>query len=108
MRYPLLLLVARMRVISFMFEDGWPTDREIWYDEDFNDVVFEYDLKVTECQDEERMAIQGSKEELLLTLDVRAVGGMYPTTLGFVLSDFDSKDVDRITARAEKRRAFCS
>jgi len=82
-----------------MFEDGWPTDREIWYDEDFNDVVFEYDLKVTECQDEERMAIQGSKEELLLTLDVRAVGGMYPTTLGVVLSDLDSKYVDRITAK---------
>lgn len=82
-----------------MFEDGWPTVAEDWYDEDFNDVVFEYDLKVTECQDEERMAIQGSKEELLLTLDVRAVGGMYPTTLGVVLSDLDSKYVDRITAK---------
>ena len=28
-----------------MFEDGWPIQLDSWYDEDFNDVVFEYDLK---------------------------------------------------------------
>lgn len=81
-----------------MFEDGWPTQPNSWYDEDFNDVVFEYDLKVTECQSEEQMAIQGSKEELLLTLDVRAVGGIYPAKLGVVLEGLDSKFVDMISA----------
>lgn len=82
-----------------MFEDGWPTQPTTWYDEDFNDVVFEYDLKVTECQDEEQMAIQGSKEELLLTLDVRAVGGRNPTKLGVVLENLDKNYIDRITAK---------
>lgn len=80
-----------------MFEDTWPK-ASTGYDRDFNDVVFEYDFKVTECQDEEIMATQGSKEELLLTLDVRAVGGMYPTALGVVLEGLDSKYIDRITA----------
>ena len=73
-----------------MFEDGWPK-QSTWYDKDFNDVVFEYDIKVTECQDEEQMAKQGSKEELLLTLDVRAVGGTYPTRLGVILENLDNK-----------------
>lgn len=81
-----------------MFEDGWPTEPKAWYDEDFNDVVFEYDLKVTECQDAEQMAKQGSKEELLLTLDVRAMGGQKPTKLGVILEGLESKYVDRITA----------
>ena len=37
-----------------MFEDGWPIQLEFtWYDEDFNDVVFEYDLKVTECHSQQ-------------------------------------------------------
>lgn len=82
-----------------MFEDGWPTQPASWYDEDFNDVVFEYDLKVTECQSEEEMAIRGSKEELLLTLDVRAIGGRYPTKLGVVLENLDNQYIDRITAK---------
>lgn len=81
-----------------MFEDGWPTKPNSWYDQDFNDVVFEYDFKVTECQDAEQMALQGSKEELLLTLDVRAVGGIFPTALGVVLDGLDNKYIDRITA----------
>lgn len=81
-----------------MFEDGWP-EQSTWYDKDFNDVVFEYDIKVTECQDEEQMAKQGSKEELLLTLDVRAVGGTFPTKLGVILENLDNKYVDRITAK---------
>lgn len=81
-----------------MFEDGWPKE-STWYDEDFNDVVFEYDIKVSECQNEELMEIQGSKEELLLTLDVRAVGGQIPTQLGVVLENLKSEYVDRITAK---------
>lgn len=81
-----------------MFEDGWPTQQPLWYDEDFNDVVFEYDLKVTECHDQQQMDAQGGKEELLLTLDVRAVGGIYPTALGVVLSGLESKFIDKISA----------
>ena len=81
-----------------MFEDGWPTEMASWYDDDYNDVVFEYDLKVTECQSAKQMELQGSKEELLLTLDVRAVGGIYPTALGVVLIGLESKYVDRMTA----------
>lgn len=80
-----------------MFEDSWPKESTGW-DKDFNDVVFEYDLKVTECQDEEQMAKYGSKEELLLTLDVRAVGGKYPTALGVVLEGLDQKYVGKISA----------
>lgn len=80
-----------------MFEDSWPKESTGW-DKDFNDVVFEYDLKVTECQDEEQMAKYGSKEELLLTLDIRAVGGKYPTALGVVLEGLDQKYVGKISA----------
>lgn len=81
-----------------MFEDGWPTQLDSWYDEDFNDVVFEYDLKVTECHSQQMMETVGGKEELLLTLDVRAVGGIYPTVLGVVLDGLKSEYVDQITA----------
>ena len=44
------------------------------------------------------METVGGKEELLLTLDVRAVGGIYPTVLGVVLDGLKSEYVDRITA----------
>lgn len=81
-----------------MFEDGWPTQHGSWYDEDFNDVVFEYDLKVTECHDQKQMDAHGGKEELLLTLDVRAVGGIYPTVLGVVLDGLESKFINQISA----------
>ena len=81
-----------------MFEDGWPTQLASWYEEDFNDVVFEYDLKVTECHSQQMMETVGGKEELLLTLDVRAVGGTLPTVLGVVLDGLKSEYVDRITA----------
>lgn len=81
-----------------MFEDGWPTQLDLWYDEDFNDVVFEYDLKVTECHSQQMMETVGGKEELLLTLDVRAVGGTLPTVLGVVLDGLKSEYVDQITA----------
>lgn len=81
-----------------MFEDGWPIQLDSWYDEDLNDVVFEYDLKVTECHSQQMMETVGGKEELLLTLDVRAVGGIYPTVLGVVLDGLKSEYVDRITA----------
>lgn len=81
-----------------MFEDGWP-EESTWHDKDFNDVVFEYDFKVTECQDAAQMAKQGSKEELLLTLDVRALGGIYPTKLGVVLENLNKKYIDRVTAK---------
>lgn len=84
-----------------MFEDGWPTKPASWYDEDFNDVVFEYDLKVTECQDAAQMEQQGGKEELLITLDVRAMGGQNPTVLGVILEGLDSKYIDRITAKLQ-------
>ena len=76
-----------------MFEDGWPIQLDSWYD-----VVFEYDLKVTECHSQQMMETVGGKEELLLTLDVRAVGGIYPTVLGVVLDGLKSEYVDRITA----------
>ena len=83
-----------------MFEDGWPTDREIWYDEDFNDVVFEYDLKVTECQAEKWFeAGQGYKEGLKLTLDIRAKGGRYPIKLGVVLGGLDKKYIETVATR---------
>ena len=44
------------------------------------------------------METVGGKEELLLTLDVRAVGGTLPTVLGVVLDGLKSEYVDRITA----------
>lgn len=44
------------------------------------------------------METVGGKEELLLTLDVRAVGGIYPTALGVVLDGLKSEYVDQITA----------
>ena len=55
-------------------------------------------MKVTECHSQQMMETVGGKEELLLTLDVRAVGGIYPTVLGVVLDGLKSEYVDRITA----------
>ena len=56
-----------------MFEDNWPV--EPGKDNDLNDVVFEYDLKVTECQNEDLLSDHGYKEGLKMTLDIRAKGG---------------------------------
>ncbi len=80
-----------------MFEDTWPV--ESGNDNDLNDVVFEYDLKVTECQNEDLLPAQGYKEGLLLTLDVRAKGGRYPTKLGVVLGGLENQYIDEISSR---------
>ena len=80
-----------------MFEDTWPN--ESGNDNDMNDVVFEYDLKVTECQKEDLLPAQGYKEGLLMTLDVRAKGGRYPTKLGVVLGGLDKKYIKETTVR---------
>ena len=81
-----------------MFEDNWPI--EPGQDNDLNDVVFEYDLKVTECQAEKWFeAGQGYKEGLKLTLDIRAKGGRYPIKLGVVLGGFDKKYIETVATR---------
>ncbi|MCS3101795.1 LruC domain-containing protein [Bacteroides ovatus] len=65
-----------------------------------NDVVFEYDLKVTECQAEKWFeAGQGYKEGLKLTLDIRAKGGRYPIKLGVVLGGLDKKYIETVATR---------
>ena len=79
-----------------MFEDNWPI--EPGQDNDLNDVVFEYDLKVTECQNEELLVNQAYKENLKLTLDIRAKGGRYPTAIGVVLGGLDKKYINETTA----------
>lgn len=81
-----------------MFEDDWPR-ATTGYDNDFNDVVTEYDLKVTECQNEALLPAQGYKEGLLLTLDVRAKGGRFPTKVGVELIGLDNKYISEIASR---------
>lgn len=81
-----------------MFEDDWPKE-SAGFDNDFNDVVLEYDLKVTECQNDELLPAQGYKEGLLLTLDVRAKGGRYPTKVGVELIGLDKKYINEIASR---------
>ena len=90
-----------------MFEDGWPIQLDSWYDEDFNDVVFEYDLKVTECHSQQMMETVGGKEELLLTLDVRAVGGIYPTVLGVVLDSWYDEDFNDVVFEYDLKVTEC-
>ena len=81
-----------------MFEDNWPI--EPGQDNDLNDVVFEYDLKVTECQAEKWFEVgQGYKEGLKLTLDIRAKGGRYPIKLGVVLGGLDKKYIETVATR---------
>ena len=81
-----------------MFEDNWPKQSN-GPDNDLNDVVIEYDLKVTECQVENLLPAHGYKEGLLLTLDLRAKGGYYPTKLGVELIGLDKKYINEITSR---------
>lgn len=83
-----------------MFEDEWP---QIVRDNDYNDVVVEYDLKVTECNKESLFANHGYKEGLLLTLDIRAIGGVYPTQVGVELGGLDKKFIKNIKARLLKK-----
>lgn len=83
-----------------MFEDEWP---EIVRDNDYNDVVLEYDLKVTECNKESIFAEQAWREGLLLTLDIRAIGGRYPTQVGLELGGLDKKFIKTIEARLLKK-----
>lgn len=81
-----------------MFEDDWPR-QSTGFDNDFNDVVLEYDLKVTECQNDELLPAQGYKEGLLLTLDVRAKGGRFPTKVGVELLGLDPKFINEVSTR---------
>lgn len=84
-----------------MFEDEWP---EIARDNDYNDVVMEYDLKVTECNDDKLfVAGQGYKEGLLLTMDIRAIGGLISTQVGVVLKGLDKKFIKTIDAKLMRK-----
>lgn len=83
-----------------MFEDEWP---EIARDNDYNDVVMEYDLKVTECNDESLFASQGYKEGLLMTMDVRAIGGLITTQVGVALKGLDKKFIKTIDAKLMRK-----
>ena len=82
-----------------MFEDNWPNMPTSSIDADYNDVVLEYDFKVTECTDDSQLANHGYKEGLLITLDIRAIGGRYPNKVGVVLGQLDTKYTKDITAR---------
>ena len=68
-------------------------------DNDLNDVVIEYDLRLPRCQVENLLPAHVYKEGLLLTLDLRAKGGYYPTKLGVELIGLDKKYINEITSR---------
>ena len=76
-----------------MFEDSWPNLSNNINDEDFNDVVVDYDVTAEIVPDAQAKA---GTEQLKVVLHVRAVSGDQPHRVGMVLEGFDMHNVDKV------------
>ena len=75
------------------FEDSWPKLSGSINDEDYNDVVVDYDITAEIVNDSQ--ALTGS-EQLKVVLHVRAVSGDEPHRVGMVLEGFDMSNVETV------------
>ena len=76
-----------------MFEDSWPKPSGNINDEDFNDVVVDYDITAEVVPDK---SARVNTELVKVVLHVRAVSGDQPHRVGLVLEGFNMRNVDRV------------
>ena len=76
-----------------MFEDSWPNLSGNINDDDYNDVVVDYDVTAEVVSDSYARA---KTEQLKVVLHVRAVSGDQPHRVGMVLEGFDMRNVESV------------
>ena len=76
-----------------MFEDSWPQLSNNINDEDFNDVVVDYDVTAVVVPDDKARV---NTEQVKVVLHVRAVSGDQPHRVGMVLEGFDMHNVEKV------------
>ncbi len=76
-----------------MFEDSWPNLPGNINDEDYNDVVVDYDVTAEVVPDDQAKA---GTEQLKVVMHVRAVSGTEPNRVGMVLEGFDMHNVEKV------------
>lgn len=79
-----------------MFEDSWPKLSGNINDEDYNDVVVDYDVTALTVADH-LLEAEGWREQVKVVLHVRAVSGDEPYRVGMVLENFDMHNVEKVT-----------
>ena len=79
-----------------MFEDSWPTLTGGVNDEDFNDVVIDYDVECKTVADES-LETEGWREQVKVVMHVRALSGDEPHRVGMILEGFDMHNVAHVT-----------
>lgn len=84
-----------------MVEDRWPDFAAS--DADFNDLVVEYDMELTECNVPAMLPAHGYKEGVVVTLDIRGVGSGRTQKAGLQLLNLDHSVIGNVeTAVYEK------
>ena len=76
-----------------MFEDSWPNLTGNINDEDYNDVVVDYDVTAEVVPDDK--ALRGT-EQVKVVLHVRAVSGDQPHRVGMILEGFNMENVEKV------------
>ncbi|MEG1580681.1 MAG: DUF4842 domain-containing protein [Bacteroidaceae bacterium] len=75
-----------------MFDDSWPYN-VAGIDNDFNDLVVDYDLEATTI--DEADTLNTWREDLKVVMHVRAKGGGFAAGFGLLLEDFEDTFIDK-------------
>ena len=78
-----------------MFDDRWPNLPDIHYLYDYNDVVVDYDIEARTVADE-FLESDGWREQVKVTMHVRALGGDDAIGVGLVLENFNTDYVSYV------------
>ena len=78
-----------------MFEDSWPSLNAGINDEDFNDMVVDYDIEAKTVADAQ-LESQGWREQVKVVLHVRTVGTGEVWRVGMILEDFNMHNVANV------------
>lgn len=79
-----------------MFEDSWPNLNNGINDEDFNDIVIDYDIEAVTVADAQ-LESKGWKEQVKVAIHVRTVGTGEAWRVGLILENFDMHNVAKVT-----------
>ena len=78
-----------------MFDDRWPNLPDVDYLYDYNDVVVDYDIEARTVADE-FLESDGWREQVKVTMHVRALGGDDAIGVGLVLENFNTDYVSYV------------
>lgn len=78
-----------------MFDDRWPNLPDVDYLYDYNDVVVDYDIEA-KTVDNDHLESDGWREQVKVTMHVRALGGDDAIGVGLVLENFNTDYVSYV------------